>query len=376
VSYEYTLNGGPTQTVIASSAPSEATSVPIVIPRRQTNVLLAFAVAADGTVSGPTQDSFITHLTPPAADKDLNSDGAPDLLTVGGTKGLAAGLWLVTGDTAQPAAAKRGRLTVPATDVGIDGNGFAGDESPSDFNGAQAISGQFTGGGFQDILIYYPAGNFATEGAVLDGSGDGSALHLVSGSEESISPGQFADANGDNPVQLVNAEASIYGTGLPDLLATSGDAVNGYYLDYYATGAPGAYINTFAARTPTPDGTDDWNDWTLATLSYSGGTGMFLWKESTGALYLWAGLTPTDNGDGTGTLAFTQYKIANHWNKRQPLSTLEAADFNGDGVPDLWAVTPSGVATAYRVSQLSAKHAAVVTAGPPQKLAPPAAASG
>ena len=24
----------------------------------------------------------------------------------------------------------------------------------------------------------------------------------------------------------------VYGTGLPDLLATSGDATNGYYLDY------------------------------------------------------------------------------------------------------------------------------------------------
>jgi hypothetical protein len=374
VSYEYTLNGGPTQTVSASSAPSEATSVPIVIPRRQTNVLLAFAVAADGTVSGPTKDSFLARLTPPAADQDLNSDGAPDLLTVGGTKGLAAGLWLATGDTARPAAAKRGRLTIPATDIGINGNGFSGDESPSDFNGAQAISGQFTGGGFQDLLIYYPAGRFATGGEVLFGSGDGSAL--ITTGEMSISPGLFADANGDNPIQLVNAEASIYGTGLPDLLATSGDAVNGYYLDYYATGGPGAYINTFAARTPTPDGTGDWNDWTLATLSYSGGTGMFLWDESTGALYLWAGLTPTDNGDGTGTLAFTQYKIAAHWNKGRPLATLEAADFNGDGVPDLWAVTPAGVATAYQVSHLSAHGTAVVTAGPPQKLVPAAPAAG
>jgi hypothetical protein len=186
----------------------------------------------------------------------------------------------------------------------------------------------------------------------------------------------FADANGDNPLQLVNAQASLWASGVPDLLATNGDAVSGFYLDYYEARGPGGYFNTFADRLPTPDGTPDWNNWTLATLSYSGGTGMFLWKESTGALYLWAALTATDHGDGTGALAFTQYKIANHWNKRQPLATLEAADFNGDGVPDLWAVTPAGVATAYRITQLSAEHAAVVTAGPPQRLAPPAAASG
>jgi hypothetical protein len=95
---------------------------------------------------------------------------------------------------------------------------------------------------------------------------------------------------------------------------------------------------------------------------------MFLRNQSTGALYLWTGVTFTDNGDGTGRITYAQYELSSNWNKGQPISTMEAADFNGDGVPDLWAVTPSGVATAYVVSRLSATGTGKITAGMPQKL--------
>jgi hypothetical protein len=367
VAYKYTVNGV-TKKV---PAPSGVASVQIV-PARQTSFLTAYAVAADGTVSGGTEDIFKAFTTHPATDKDFNGDGVPDLLTVGGTPGLAAGLWLATGQAKHPGAAKRGRLNVPATDIGINGNGLSIPGSPSDFNGAQAIAGQFTGDGFQDVLIYYPSGNDAGGGAVLAGSGDGSPLQSqISGNEFTITPGALTDANGDNPLQIVNAYGSIYGTGLPDLLAISGDPANGYYLDYYEASVPGGYFNTFAVKTATPDGTTDWNKWTLATLNYAGSTGMFLWNESTGALYLWAGLTATDNGNGTGTLAYTQYQISANWNKGKPLSTLEAADFGGDGEPGLWAVTPSGVATAYRISDLSTTSTATVRAGKPQMLSCP-----
>lgn len=364
VAYEYTLNGSRTERV---RAPSGVASVQIV-PTRRTSFLTAYAVAADGSVSGGTLDIFFAVSTRPATDKDLNGDGVPDLLTVGGTPGLGPGLWLATGKAKRSSAAEIGELTKPATDIGVNGNGFNPGGGPSDFNGAQAITGLFTGNGFQDVLIYYPSGNDAGGGAVLAGSGDGSAIEPISGNEFTISAGQLTDANGDNPLQVVNAYGSIYGTGLPDLLASSGDPVNGYYLDYYEAFSPGGYFNTFAIHTPTPDGTADWNQWTLATLSYAGGTGMFLWNQSTGALYLWAGVTFTDNGNGTGTIAYTQYKISASWNRGRPLSTLEAADFDGDGVPDLWAVTPAGVATAYLISDLSVTATAKVIAGMPQKL--------
>jgi hypothetical protein len=108
--------------------------------------------------------------------------------------------------------------------------------------------------------------------------------------------------------------------------------------------------------------------WTIATLSDASGTGMFLWNQSTGALYLWQGVTAHDNGDGTGTLSYTQYLISPHWNQGKSLSTLEAADLNGDGVPDLWAVTSDGIARAYIISDLSATGRAEIEPRLPQKL--------
>jgi hypothetical protein len=60
--------------------------------------------------------------------------------------------------------------------------------------------------------------------------------------------------------------------------------------------------------------------------------------------------------------------ISASWNKGQPLSTIEAADFDSDGAPDIWAVTAAGIATAYLISDMSATATAKVTAGMPQKL--------
>jgi hypothetical protein len=368
VAYQYTLNDGATQTVPAPSGTASAA----IVPTRQANRLIAYAVAADGTVSGGTIDDFFARAATPAADKDLNGDGLPDLLTAGNTVGLAPGLWQATGRPA--AGGSAGQVTVPATDIGINGNGFSTLGSPADFNGAQAITGDFVGRGFQDILIYYPSGiggqsASAGEGEVLGGPGDGSALNPDLQNSCAIFSGMLADFNGDNPLQVANAYASLNGNGLPDLLAVNGDPVNGYSLDYLVSGgAPCVFFQTFAGTTVTPDGAADWNKWTLATLSDSSGTGMFLWNQSTGALYLWQGVTAHDNGDGTGTLSYTQYLISPHWNRGKSLSTLEAADLNGDGVPDLWAVTSDGTARAYLISHLSATRRAEIRPQHPQKL--------
>ena len=61
-------------------------------------------------------------------------------------------------------------------------------------------------------------------------------------------------------------------------------------------------------------------------------------------------------------------RIAPHWQQGQSLSTLEAANLNRDGVPDLWAVTPDGIARAYLISHLSAKGPAEIEPQRPQKL--------
>jgi hypothetical protein len=219
------------------------------------------------------------------------------------------------------------------------------------------------------VLIYYTSGTFAGEAAVLAGQGDGSAVQPVSGSSCAIFSGGLADFNGDNPLQVANAYASVSDDGLTDLLTVSGDPVNGYSLDYFTSDfEPCMFSQAFAATTVTPDGTADWNKWTLATLSDASGTGMFLWNQGTGALYLWQGLTAHDNGDSTGTFSYTQYLISPHWNRGKSLTTLEAADPNGDGVPDLWAVTSDGTARAYIISNLSATGRAKIRPGRPQKL--------
>jgi hypothetical protein len=363
VAYEYSLNGGKTHRV---SAPGGTASIQIVMPERQDQSLAAWAVAAGGSVSSQTLDEFVATLRQPAADKDLTGDGVPDLLTVGDPAGLGPGLWLAPGKTA-PAAAATGRVKTPAVDIGINGDGTSTVGSPSDWNGAQVVTGQFIGRGFQDLLVYFPGGNDAGGGFLLDGTGDGSALQPIARLVGTFQ-GALSDMNGDNPLQVVNAYGSIYGTGLPDLLAINGDPANGYYLDYYNEFIPGGFNNTFSIHTPTPDGTDDWSQWTLATVDGTAGIGMFLWNQSTGALYLWNNVTFTDNGDGTGHISYSQYELSASWHRGQRLVTLEAADFGGSAVPGLWAVTPRGAATAYTFSNLSTTGVATVRAGKSRQL--------
>jgi hypothetical protein len=80
----------------------------------------------------------------------------------------------------------------------------------------------------------------------------------------------------------------------------------------------------------------------MATTKLPSGTAMFLWNESTVQLYLRERIAFTDNGDMTGAITFIQYEISSSWLKGTALSSLQAADLNADGVPDLWAVTLAG----------------------------------
>jgi len=97
-------------------------------------------------------------------------------------------------------------------------------------------------------------------------------------------------------------------------------------------------------------------------------TAIYLWNRDSGALYLWEGVRYTSKGDYTGTVYYTQYGIAKHWNAGVTFSTIEAVDFTGDGVPDLWTVSPNGTAQAYVVSDLSTKKLAKVSLTAPQLL--------
>lgn len=98
------------------------------------------------------------------------------------------------------------------------------------------------------------------------------------------------------------------------------------------------------------------------------GTAIYLWNRTTGALYLWEEFTATDNQDGmTTSISYKQYKIAAKWNKGASL-TLEAADFTGDGVPDLWAVGVDGTVCPHVVTGPSTRREAEIEPGRPQTL--------
>src|SRR5262249_3661691 len=92
-------------------------------------------------------------------------------------------------------------------------------------------------------------------------------------------------------------------------------------------------------------------------------TAMFLANPTTGALYLWTSLAFDLT---TGQLTFTPYTLkASGWAGAS--GSLQAADINGDGTPDIWSVGDGGGATAYMVGGLSGGPGAL-TPQPAQTL--------
>ncbi|MFC1435234.1 LamG-like jellyroll fold domain-containing protein [Streptacidiphilus sp. N1-3] len=360
--YVYQLNGGSPHTLSASSGPIS------LVPNRFTNTLTVTSLSA-GANYGDSDTLIFNSATPATAagDEDLTGGGGPDVLAVGAKpqNGLPAGLWLATGQ-AGPGHTGNGHINASATDIGMYGSGISaggatGTGSPADYSGAIAFSGLFTRDNLQDVLVYYPGGTHAGSGEILPGNGDGSALDDTSA--QNISSGALADPNtGDNPIELANADNvtgdnSAGSTAYPDLIGISGDSTNGYVLSLYTgdTGTLGSYgggqgslNDALPLTTATPTGGADWNSWTITTTQVPGsganaGTAMYLWNQATGDLYLWTALA-YDNS--TGVLGHTSHKIASNWNTGLT-RTLQAADINGDGNPDLWSTAGDGTVTAH-----------------------------
>ncbi|MGW3604316.1 hypothetical protein [Micromonospora sp. NPDC005161] len=305
-------------------------------------------------------------------DKDLNGDGVPDLVTVGGTAGLGSGVWTARGRVNATTGAGTGRVKVPAVNIGVYGNGVYGtDNPPSEFDGAQVITGRFFGTANQDFLAYYPSGINTGGGSFIAGVGDGTMVNPYGGGGQVSLMSEFlADEYGNFPIQLVNGyTADDVDTAIPDLIGIVGDETNGYRVNYYPNiGAPGLYFPRLPLNNATPTGGSDWQNWTLASTELASGAALVLRNATSGDLYLWQGVTMTDNGDGTGTLAYTQYRLASGWNTGVAISGLTAADLNADGVADLWAVFPDGTVRAYLILKLSATGTAKVRAIQAQQL--------
>ncbi|MFI0896955.1 LamG domain-containing protein [Streptomyces sp. NPDC020983] len=341
--YAYQLNQSAPVTVDATGPTTITVQV-----SRLVNTLTVNAVSPGGNLGSPTFVEFTgTAITPPARDGDINLDGTPDLVTVGGPgTGMPSGAWLATGH-------QDGTVNQAASDIGANGlqkDGLATTAPPADWDGAQAVTGDFCGNGAQDVLAYF-SGDGSGDIVCNDGSSDplepGSPTTVgQSSASYEIPAGSFADADGTPATQVVAAgDTSGAGTGRPDLLATVGDQL---YLAYsftanaYGTMSDpdwGGCANCYALSSFTsPDGGMDWSSWTIATAQLGSGTAMYLWKPSTGELDLWTGLSLAQ--DGTSLTTTGRYRIAQsgwHTNPSGPLS-LRAADLTGNGVPSLWAV--------------------------------------
>jgi hypothetical protein len=365
--YLYQLNAAPP---ITTPADASGNATITLRPTRLTNTLTVTSMSAGGNI-GSTKPVQFNSAAPATTqpDADLTGDGLPDALTSGGQNGLPPGLWQARGHTFSSATVT-GQVNPAIADIGVNGNGARLDYSPTDFTKAQPLSGHFTGSGLQDVLLYYPTGytgdtdttNYGTA-VILPGNGDGSALPGISNDATVLPPGTLTDTNGDNPTQLANAgNTTAANLAYPDLIGVSGDATIGYYLAYYPNGnSLGSYGQVDQLDTPTPTGDTAWNNWTITTCQLNTGTAMFLWNKNTGALYLWTNLA---HSTYTSTLTYTPYTITDGttatWNKNTTL-TLQAADVNNDGTPDLWTVGANATLTTWTTNNLTGGTAAIAT---------------
>ncbi|WP_146179913.1 FG-GAP-like repeat-containing protein [Micromonospora sp. RP3T] len=342
--YLYQLNAG--APVQVPNAGAGGTTVSI-LPTRYTNTLTVTSLSPGGNIGDSESVTFNADPTITAADGDMTGDDVPDLLATGSVNGLPPGLWLTEGGSDGPAA--------PATNIGAKGNGLTKPGSSKDYNGAQAITGQFSGYALQDVLVYYPSGPFAGGGTVLRTNGDGSVIQpSADDTQYTIQREDLIDESGQSPLQVASAgDARHTGSSRHDLIGISGNNL-GYYLTYYPSVAPGAFQQVTRTSATTPDGSTDWNNWTIATAQTTTSTGtstaMFLWEPSTGALHLWTDLSIDID---SGQMTYTPYTIAAaDWNKTAAVR-LRAADITNDGLPDLWTIGDGGVTKVWRMTSLA-----------------------
>ncbi|MEU3516728.1 LamG-like jellyroll fold domain-containing protein [Streptomyces sp. NPDC006654] len=384
-SYRYQLNGGNPVSVAAGGSSPYTTSISLK-PTTQTDVLTVTAVASTGNIGDTYDYRFIAKAPATAITDDLNGDGNADLLTVGGKSSLPAGLWQATGTGS-------GKVDAVARNIGIDGNGVSTAQTATSFTGTQTITGHFfTGTGFNDVLDYgYNTATGAVTSEILRGQGDGTDLQPVDSLPITNSAGVFTridtafnedgtTTNTITPATSIATGGGLYNTvngytatGYPDLLLL----INGSLWDEPSDNGQGMYTGTDQATdltdynpyclaqntSTTTNCTTGWSGWTItSTLDANGMPELFARDTSTDTSdpshgQLWY-LNPTNlqaltydslSNGATDTTLTSVEAAATGWDAlSQP--TLQAADINKDGTPDVWTVGSTGTATAHEMA--------------------------
>lgn len=332
-----------------------STTVTFTIPQI-INTLTVDALSPGGNIGQEKTVQFEgTKLNPPAVDGSVANDGEPDLVVAGGSgAAFPPGLWL----TQTHADGSTGQTPV---NIGVNGLGFDNTKIPAqEWTGAQVLTGDFCGLGAQDVMAYFPTGANAGGGAIdcSDGSTDavtqGSPLD---GGTSLVVPGNtFQDSGSKNANSIANAYAtSGRGTGIPDLFAAS---TAGLYL-YTSTTANG-YTNDngqgwgsyctqdcdFLSGQLSPDGTSDWQNWTITSAQQANGeTDMYLWDSTAGELVLWSNVTLNTSAaafPNATSLNYTSTVVElNNWNQDATDISLRAAVFAGKNTPTLFITNTS-----------------------------------
>ncbi|MGW4380674.1 hypothetical protein [Kitasatospora sp. NPDC004531] len=270
---------------------------------------------------------------------DIDGDGVPDLLLVGGQTGLGDGLWLAKG--------LGGGALAPAVQVGAAGTGRNAPGSAADWNGVLAIGGRFNGSTADSVLAYLPS------------VGTGTALPYAAGAfdpSRSVNIGPQVFDDGTRRVERIADGGELYqaGNGSPtgnstvdNLLVLAGGKLN----LIGSAGIPGAYGSLWTSvelSDTNPAGTGDWHGWSITTAVLGAGRqpGLFARNDADGSLYYYAAskLTGPFLGDPIGAPVLV---AVGGWDAAsKPI--LRGTDLDGDGLADLWAVDAQGNATGYR----------------------------
>jgi hypothetical protein len=343
--YIYQVDQQQPVTVTATGTTTISFTLPQIV-----NTITVNALSIGGNIGQPALAHFDgSALSPPAPDGSVANDGQPDLVVAGGTGAFAPGLWL-----SQTHA--DGTVAMNPTNVGTKGLGYndsPGTNPATDWNGAQVITGDFCGLGAQDVMAYFPSGANAGGGAIdcSDGSADAltAGSPLSGGSSDTITGGTFQDRNDANASGVANAYtiSGRAGTAAPDLFVTTPSGLylfttttpNGYGNDFNSCGGANMDCDLLGSQS-SPDGSS-WTNWTITTAqTASGAVDMYLWNPTSGALFLWTGITlSTASGAGTypnaTALSYTQYTISSNWETGGGLA-LRAGVTAGHTIPTLW----------------------------------------